>query len=365
MYNEVHACTFLFLMAETLLMFDIECDVLEGLEMYALDEIRERFGRLCSSITLHPGKVRMQYGGDLRSLLRLRSVLAAYLVVTYDVPRPRALLGHQHFTRLIRTLEMVRSLSRPERYHTLRLSAAGEDSSVLTRLKETLARHTGLTVTPDDGDLLIRLRRTALNDGWEALVRLSPRPLATREWRVCNWPGSLNATLASVMMRLTRPSASDRILNLACGSGTLLIERLFLAPARVAIGCDVDLAALQCAQRNLEAAGFAKVVRLEQWDATLLPLETGSVDVVCADLPFGQLIGSHLGNEALYPRLIAEASRVAAPGARMCLLTHEVRLIERVFEQYAGVWTLTNVVRVRTGGMTPRVYLAQRATAPA
>jgi hypothetical protein len=49
----------------------------------------------------------------------------------------------------------------------------------------------------------------------------------------------------------------------------------------------------------------------------------------------------------------------------MCLLTHEVRLIERVFEQYAGVWTLTNVVRVRTGGMTPRVYLAQRATAPA
>lgn len=345
-------------------MFDIECDVLEGLEPYALEEIRERFGRLCSSMTLQPGRIRALYAGELRQVLRLRSVLAAYLVITYHVPRPRALLGHQHFTRLLKTLEMVRSLSRPELYRTLRLSAAGEDSSVLIRLKETLAHHTGLAIAPDEGDLLIRLRRTLSRDGWEVLVRLSPRPLATREWRVCNWPGSLNATLASVMMRLTQPSATDRVLNVACGSGTLLIERLFLSPARLAIGCDLDLEALRCAQRNLEAAGFAKVARLEQWDATSLPLETGSVDVLCADLPFGQLIGSHRSNEILYPRLIAESARVAAPGARMCLLTHEVRLMERVFEQYAGVWALTNVVRVRTGGMTPRVYLARRTTAP-
>ncbi|MFQ3633820.1 methyltransferase domain-containing protein [Roseiflexus sp.] len=345
-------------------MFDIECDVLEGLETYALDEMRERFGRLCLSVTLRPGRIRTLYAGELRSLLRLRSVLAVYLVATYDVPRPRAFLGHQHLTRLLRTLEMVRSLERPDQYRTMRLSAAGEDSSVLTRLKETLAHHTGLIVASDEGDLLIRLRRAASNNGWEVLVRLSPRPLATRAWRVCNWPGSLNATLASVMMRMTQPAATDRVLNLASGSGTLLIERLLLAPARLAIGCDLDREALQCAQRNLEAAGLAKVTRLEQWDATSLPLETGSVDVLCADLPFGQLIGSHQGNEMLYPALIAESARVAAPGARMCLLTHEVRLIERVFEQHADAWTLTNVVRVRTGGMTPRVYLALRTTAP-
>ncbi len=345
-------------------MFDVECDVLEGLEAYAIKEIQARFGRRCSSITVHPGRVRMVYAGELRSLLRLRSVVAAYLVVTYDVPRPRALLGHQHLTRLLRTLDTVRALERSEQYRTIRLSAAGEDSSVLTRLKETLARHTGLAIAPDEGDLLIRLRRATLNNGWEALVRLSPRPLATREWRVCNWPGSLNATLASVMMRMTQPAATDRVLNLACGSGTLLIERLFLAPARRAIGCDLDQEALQCAQRNLEAAGFAKAARLEQWDAALLPLETGSVDVLCADLPFGQLIGSHRDNEALYPRIITEAARVAAPGARMCLLTHEVRLIERVFAQHASVWTLSTVVRVRTGGMMPRIYLAQRTMAP-
>jgi len=345
-------------------MFDVEFDVLEGLEPYALEEIRASCGRACSPVALYPGRIRVQFIGDLRVLFRLRSVVAAYLIVTYDVPRPRALLGHQHLTRLLTTLELVRSLTKPEHYRTLRLSAAGSDSSVMSRIKETLAAHTGLALADDEGDLLIRLRRAESNGGWEVLVRLSPRPLATRAWRVCNWPGALNATLASVMMRLTRPSASDHVLNLACGSGTLLIERLFLAPARLAIGCDPDQRALQCARRNLEAAGFAPVVRLEPWDATSLPLETRSIDVICADLPFGQLIGSHRDNEALYPRLIAEAARVAAPDARMCLLTHEVRLIERVFASCTDVWTPVEIVKVRTGGMTPRIYLMRRTSSP-
>ena len=228
-------------------MFEVEFDVLEGLEPYALEEIRACCGRACSLVALYPGRIRVQFTGDLRALFRLRSVVAAYLIVTYDVPRPRALLGHQHLTRLLMTLDLVRSLTKPEHYRTLRLSAAGSDSSVMTRLKETLAAHTGLALADDEGDLLIRLRRAGSNGGWEVLVRLSPRPLATRAWRVCNWPGALNATLASVMMRLTHPSVSDRVLNLACGSGTLLIERLFLAPARLAIGCDPDQRALQCA----------------------------------------------------------------------------------------------------------------------
>ncbi len=345
-------------------MFDVEFDVLEGLEPYALDELRTCCGRACTPVALHPGRIRVRYAADLRALLRLRSVVAAYLIVTYDVPRPRALLGHQHLTRLLATLDLVRSLTNPTHYHTLRLSAAGSDSAILTRLKETLASHTGLAPAHDEGDLLIRLRRATASNGWEVLVRLSPRPLATRAWRVCNRPGALNATLAAVMMRLTRPTAADRMLNLACGSGTLLIERLFLAPTRLAIGCDPDQQALQCARRNLEAAGFAPVVRLEPWDATSLPLDTGSIDVLCADLPFGQLIGSHRENEALYPCLIAEAARVAAPDARMCLLTHEVRLIERVFAGCADVWTPVEIVKVRTGGMTPRIYLMRRTSSP-
>ncbi len=105
-------------------MFEVEFDVLEGLEPYALEEIRVCCGCACSPVALYPGRIRVRFTGDLHVLFRLRSVVAAYLIVTYDVPRPRALLGHQHLTRLLTTLELVRSLTKPEYYRTLRLSAA-------------------------------------------------------------------------------------------------------------------------------------------------------------------------------------------------------------------------------------------------
>jgi tRNA (guanine6-N2)-methyltransferase len=233
---------------------------------------------------------------------------------------------------------------------------------VLTRLKGELAQRFGLAVAADEGDLLIRLRRAQQGDGWETLVRLTPRPLATRAWRVCNLPGALNASLAYAMIALTEPSPSDAVLNLACGSGTLLIERLLSGRAKQAIGCDTDAAALECARLNLRAAGLDQAARLEDWDASAIPLADASVSMICADLPFGQLVGSHRENQEFYPRVFAEAARVARPGARMVLLTHEVRLLDRTAERFAHQWQPLEVLRVRSGGMTPAVALFRRTS---
>lgn len=340
---------------------ELEADVLEGLEHFGQAEL---YGRLSSYVKLsdvsRAGALRFRYSGPLRALLDMRSLTAIYLVRSFAVPRPRALLGHQHFTALLNQIAAVRALAPASAYQTLRVSAAGEDSSVMGRLKDELAQHTSLAIASDEGDLLLRLRRSADGAGWEALTRISPRPLATRAWRVCNRPGALNATLAHAMMRLSEPSADDMVVNMACGSGTLLVERLALGPAHSLLGCDLDPTALECAQANLQAAGFGKLVQLECWDAAELPLTDGSATVICADLPFGQLVGSHRENEELYPRLFAEATRIAALGARLVLLTHEVRLLERVAMRHVGTWRKEEELRVRTGGMTPRVYLFRR-----
>jgi tRNA (guanine6-N2)-methyltransferase len=349
---------------EQAIRFEYEADVLEGLERFAYSELTERLGkRVRVDPATRPGTLHFAYTGDLTRLLTMRSMLAIYLVVHFPIPRPRALLGHQHFEALVGAIDTVRALYPPEAYATMRLSAAGEDSSVLLRLKQELSLRTGLALADDEGDLLLRLRRATGDDGWEMLIRISPRPLATRPWRVCNLPGSLNATLAACMIELTEPSADDVVLNMACGSGTLLIERLAFGRPRAAIGCDTDPAALDCARANLLAAGYEREVRLEQWDAGSTPLRDASVSMICADLPFGQLVGSHRENEQLYPRVFAEAARVAAPGARMVVLTHEVRLLEHVAEQYAAQWSVQEVLRVRSGGMTPRVVLFQRTSA--
>jgi ubiquinone/menaquinone biosynthesis C-methylase UbiE len=347
-----------------------EAEIIPSLEEFARAELTARLGKRVQWLPAARDDVlRLGYGGEWAPLLRLRSVVAVFVCRTFPVPRPRALLGHQHFTTLLRLIEQVRGLHPPGTFHTLRISAAGEESSVLNRLREELETQTGLapTTTAEEADLLLRLRRAPGPEaGWEVLARLTPRPLTARAWRVCNMPGALNAVIAHATAQLSAPAPTDRYLNLACGSGTLLIERLALGPAALALGVDHDPAALACARENLTAARLERRVRLVRGDMRALPLPDRSVDVLTSDLPFGQMIGSHAENEQLYPTLLREATRVAAAGARLVLITHEIRLLERLLavSDMQAAWTTEQILRVKlpfkSGGLNPRVYLLRR-----
>jgi SAM-dependent methyltransferase len=342
-----------------------EADVVEGLEAIARDEIRRRLNGDARLVA--PGRLQFAYAGDIGLLASPRTALAIYVVQRFYVPRPKALLGDQHLRALLGLVERVVAPHRAA-YHTFMLAAAGRDSAVMTRLATEIARSTGLREVAEEGDLLIRLRRNepTQGDGWEALARAAPKPLATRDWRVCNVEGSLQATVGHAMALLTQPRATDVYLNLGCGSGTLLFERASAGPARRLIGCDIDPIALDCAQRNAASPGgrpHARRIELEQWDATELPLRDASVDALAADLPFGHRVGSHGINEALYPAMLIEAARVAKPGARFVAITAELRLIDRVLRESAAPWSVERTMRVNLGGLRPMIYvLAQRTT---
>lgn len=337
-----------------------EAAVVDGLEFIAAGELRHRFGKEANLLhppERYPGMLQFTYSGSPRKLLELKTVLSLFWVERFAVPRPRALLGHQHFQRLLARIAAVRALSPKNSYKTLYLAAAGAESDVLVRFVEELSRATGLAVDHAEGDLLVRLRRPLDGSpGWEAAVRMAPRPLSVRPWRVCDRKGALNAAVAQAMVQLSLPRPDDVFLNIGCGSGTLLIERAASAPARLIIGCDPDPSALECALANARASRLAGRIRLAAWDAQMLPLPEGSVDVVCADLPFGHDVGSHQENLALYPRLLQEAARAARTGARGLFLTHEVRLMD---ETLAGSpdWAIERVIPITLAGLHPRIYL--------
>ena len=367
--------------------FDIEADVVPGLEPFAREEIASRLGKFVQRLVVaSEGTLTFQYGGDLRDLLKLRSVVAIYLVNSYPIPRPKALLGHQYFEAIVATIDMAMRLHPPGTFATLRLSAAGEESAVMNRLRGELAARLDLQPATDEGDLLLRLRPThplpnplprlgegvqgnsslithhssLQSQGWEVLTRISPRPLVTRAWRVSNMPGALNATVAYAMVKLTRPGPDDVFLNLACGSGSLLIERLAAVRARLALGCDIDRAALTYAAANLAAFSYGGNAILGEWDATVLPLKARSVNALVADLPFGALVGSHADNERLYPAVLDEAARVAQPGAHFVVLSHEIKLMQRLLDEHGKQWRLAQTTRVRFGGLTPAIYVLRR-----
>ncbi|NWF68809.1 MAG: RNA methyltransferase [Chloroflexi bacterium] len=332
-----------------------EAEVAPGLEPYARDEIKRLFGGEIAIRYVGAGGVRFAFEGKPGALLRLQTVIAVYRILDFPVPRPKALLGHEHFSRLLREINAVRVLSPRTDYDTFYISAAGSESAIMTRLKAEIAAQTGLSAGTEKGDLWMRLRRS--KQGWEILLRLTARPLATRAWRVCNFEGALNASVAHVMTQLTEPDEHDVFLNLLCGSGSLLIERLFSVPAQQIIGCDINPAALDCARANLAAAHRNAV--LLHTDARQLPLPDNSIDALCADFPFGQLVGTHAENLVLYPALLQEAARVARPNAHFVLITHEVRLIESLL--YAStVWQPQNVLRVSLGGLHPRIYVLRK-----
>ena len=287
-----------------------------------------------------------------------------YAVVAAGAPRPAALLDDGTLKRLVAQIGHIRSLHPGGAFRTFRLSAAGADSPAFRRLRERVAGETGLADVDEGGDLLVRVRRAPGGAGFELSVRISPRPLAARTWRRCNRPGALNATVAAVMAGLTEPAPDDVYLNLACGSGTLLVERARTGPVGRLVGCDVDAEALACAGENVVAAGLGDV-ELRAWDATALPLPDRSVDAITVDLPFGQLVGSHATNERFYPRLLGEAGRVARPGGRLVAITQQFRLFERSAEDLRDTWAVERTIRLtvptNAAPISPRVYVLRRA----
>lgn len=337
--------------------FYFEAELINGLRPLVEAELGDKFGtRARILVGRDEEAVSFRLKGRSHDWSQLRLPTAIYTVKRWDIPRPKALLGHQNFRELLEQIQQVVQAYPRREMQTLSLSAAGKDSSVFRRLTEELAQETGLKVT-ENGDLFLRVRR--IRDGWETLVRTTPRPLGTRPWRVVNWPGALSGPLCAAMVTLSQPRKSDRVLNLMCGSGSLLAERGTTAGYRELIGLDADPEALAAAEANLAAARVESSLLVG--DATDTALETGAFDAIFCDLPWGQLVGSGRENEVLYPKFLAESGRLANQGARLVVITHDIKRFEDCLRREPSLWRVEQTIKIQRGNIRPRIYLLRSA----
>jgi tRNA (guanine6-N2)-methyltransferase len=349
---------------------ELELTCLPGLTDVVVRELHARLGG-GSSLRRDPARVVGRPGREdavalrlprpsLRAVHELRTLVAVQIVLRYPVPRPKALLGDALRRQMIGDVAAAVADATSVTgagFTALRLEAAGRDSEVMRRLAEALAEGVGLSVDESDGDLVVRARPEA--DGWALLLRTTPRPLSTRAWRVCDRPGGLNASLAAAMAWLASPPAGARVANPFVGTGTLAIE-LALADRRAQVaGFDLDPEAVACARRNAAAAGVADRVSLELGDALAWPQADASLDLVLADPPWGDAVGSRAGNRALYPAFLAEAARCLRPGGRLAWVTHEIELTRAALAG-PGPWRMLHDRRVWHGGHHPWVLVLER-----
>lgn len=341
----------------------IELAFLPGLKQSVESEVRELLPTL-RDVKVVPGRddaVWIEYPDAWGRLLNLRTVVAPFAVLTFPVPRPRSLTSPDHLGTIARTVGIVEKLNQATPPRSFRFDAAGHDSPTFQRLAELLANETRLAYDEAEGDVVLRFRPSAvIREGWDVLVRLSTRPLSQRTWRVRDFPGAVNATIAAAIVRAVKPQPGDRVANLMCGSGTLLIERLQVAPAKFALGVDNDKAAIADCTANLQAAGLRDRVQLIEEDlAGDGWAQYGPFDLLLADPPWGGLVGDHATNDELYPLLLDRAADVAARNARFAVLTHEIKLLEHCLEDSKS-WRQESSLNVYQKGPQPRIFLLRK-----
>lgn len=321
---------------------------------------------------------------ELAKLVKLRTVVAPYLVLNFPGRRPNALASDPFLSKISRALLFARAFNPlamdelpPEMQvdrDTFRLDAAGADSPQLTRLTSNIAKATELRHT-EDGAWQLRLRRGLFGQqawasqqgddgdpGWQLLIRFVGRPLAARPWRVRDYPGALNGTIAAAAVQLAEIAATDRVVNLMSGSATLAIEAALGGPVRTVTAVDRLAEATAAGVANATAAGVHRKVK--QHTGEIADGEwrgDHAFQVLLADPPWGDLIGDRSAALTAHEDLLRVATEVAAPGARLVVVTHEIKAFQDLIAAQDH-WELVSQHSVFAKGHHPRIFLLHAPT---
>jgi arsenite methyltransferase len=196
----------------------------------------------------------------------------------------------------------------------------------------------------------------ALNIGLALAVSVADYLYASRVGKFAVWA----ELLLSLNLR-----GDERVLDLGCGRGAVLLMAAKLVPSGRAVGIDLwktsDQSgnALEVARRNAELEGVADHVDLRTGDMRALPFEDESFDVVFSSLAIHNIPDA--GGRA---KAIDEAVRVLRRGGRVLIgdinvtREYEARLRERGMADierrslgwrmwFGGPWVAAALVRAR------------------
>lgn len=135
-------------------------------------------------------------------------------------------------------------------------------------------------------------------------------PAAGKRWRLPFYDlmtrvmGADAARAPLVEQAAARPR--DRVLEIGCGTGSLLLVVKRMQPGAEVVGLDPDAAALEIARRKARRAGAS--VQLDQGFADELPYPDASIDRVLSSFMF-----HHLSRE-VKEKTLREVARVLKPG---------------------------------------------------
>ncbi|TMV46230.1 methyltransferase domain-containing protein [Paenibacillus mesophilus] len=162
---------------------------------------------------------------------------------------------------------------------------------------------------------------------------------------------ALRPTVAHALVWLSRPGATDVVVDPCCGSGTIVSERLAYPYFQIC-GGDRDEEAVTAAQENV---GINDHVPIQLWDARRLPLDAGHVDKVVTNLPFGRQISADEHIPSLYQDVFMEMKRVLKKKGFVLCLTDADAALHAAAERIG--FSCSKEATLSLKGLHPSVYL--------
>ncbi|MGH7921175.1 MAG: class I SAM-dependent methyltransferase [Candidatus Dormibacteraceae bacterium] len=153
--------------------------------------------------------------------------------------------------------------------------------------------------------------------GWVITLIIGLAFLALAAWYVYVTRRGKFAVWARVLRSL-RLHGDERLLDLGCGRGAVLLQAAKLLPRGRAVGIDLwktsDQSgnALSATERNAELEGVRDRVDLGTGDMTNLPYEDASFDVIVSSIAIHNI--KNAGDRA---KAVEEAARVLRPGGTL------------------------------------------------
>ncbi len=174
-------------------------------------------------------------------------------------------------------------------------------------------------------------------------------------WRKGTIPASIHPAMAYALSRYAlslvqreRPGVFDPF----CGSGSLLFACEEQRHCKALTGVDKSSTAIATARENAKA-GESRA-RFICRDILHYEAKEGA-DLVISNLPFGNRVGSHKENEALYARFLRRLPYYLNEHGVAVLYTADGRLLERLIKENPQL-ALREKRRTAAGGLSPWIF---------
>lgn len=359
---------------------DLICygQTMPGVEEIAWLEIRGQLSSVSFRETLFAkdqnGIVIFDYDGPLEKLLSLRTTEDVFIQAINMNRMSRGRQDLNQFTSLVQksesfgraanTMLRFRKFSHPPTYRVISRKYGKHQyrrkDLELAVLKGVQARYPRWTPVADKAQ--VEIWANLLGSHLLIGFRLSDRTMRHRHKKQVELPASLRPSLAAAMVFLTQPDAGDIFMDPMCGSGTILLERIYGGPSKLILGGDIKKDRVNAARQNMPQARKGRKKReltIRQWDARQLPLDDGSIDKVATNLPFGKQVGSRQKLEGLYTDLFSELQRVVKPDGRIILLSSEFDLVKSRIRTQPKLQIVTGY-SIATLGQWARIHIVNR-----